>query len=178
MRTLLFIILTLAYFTTQAQNYEIVLATDFDGLVTEGSKQELIKFIREGKPVRVGWQLDFNEDKEPDFDHWIEATFITILGEEVFTQIDPIYAQGPNIEIPQLQIYPNNTQWTAVLGTNGKLLNRFILNGQKKPELIFDESLGLTKEQFEIEKKKAEESWLKMNAVDTWQVATFWSIMK
>ncbi len=52
-----------------AQTFDIVLATDFDGNVTEGSKSELIKYIREGKPVRVGWQLDFNEDKEPDFDH-------------------------------------------------------------------------------------------------------------
>lgn len=178
MRTLLLITMTLAWITCTAQSYDIVLATDFEGLVTSGSKTELIKYIREGKPVRVGYQLDFNEDKEPDFDHWLEATFITILGEEVFTQIDPIYAQGPNTDIPQLEIYANNTQWTAVIGTNSKLLNRFVLNGREKPELIFDESLGMSKEEFEIQKKKADESWKKMNAVDTWKVATFWSVQK
>ena len=38
-------------------NYEIVLETDFDGLVVKASKEKLIELIREGNPVRIGWQL-------------------------------------------------------------------------------------------------------------------------
>ena len=158
------------------QSYNIVLETNFDGEVVNGSKEELIQFIREGKPVRVGWQLDFDEDKIPDFDHWVEATFITILGNEVFTQIDPIYAQGPDLKTPQVEIYPGDTRWTALLGTNGILLNRFLINNAQKPEIIYDDSLGLTVEEFEFEKKKAEDHWVKINEVQIWNVATFWSI--
>lgn len=162
----------------KAQSYEIVLSTNFQGEVINGSKQELVKYIREGKPVRVGWQLDFNEDKKPDFDHWSNATFITILGEDVFTQIDPIFAQGPDLEIPQVFIYANPTQWTAILGSNGKLLNRFVLDNSSKPNLIFDDSQGITKEEYEIQKKEAEENWQAMTTVQTWNVATFWSVQK
>lgn len=63
----------------------IVLETDFDGNVVKGSKATLIEEIRKGKPVRVWCQLDFNDDKDPDFDHWLDAEFITILKEDVFT---------------------------------------------------------------------------------------------
>lgn len=174
---LVFLLSCTSYFCT-AQTYEIVLSTDFDGNVTSGSKAELIKFIREGKPVRVGWQLDFNEDKEPDFDHWVEATFITILGEEVFSQIDPIYTQGPNTDIPQVQIYPNNTRWTAVIGTNSKLLNRYVLVDSNLPDIVYDEALGITKEEFQIQKEQMEERNRAMKEVATWEVATFWSVGK
>jgi len=126
MKILLISIFSFLSFTISSQSYEIVLSTDFDAEVTSGSKEDLIRAIRSGQPVRVGYQLDFNGDKEPEFDHWIEATFITILGNEVFTQIDPIFAQGPNTNIPQIEIFSDNTRWTAVIGTNGKLLNRFV----------------------------------------------------
>ncbi len=161
-----------------AQSYDIVLATNFNGNVVKGSKQELVQLIREGKPVRVGWQLDFDKDQKSDFDHWVEATFITILGEDVFTQIDPIFAQGPDEKAPQVEIYASSTRWTAILGTNGKLLNRFVLDDSKKPNPIFDDSLGVTIEEFESNKKEAGENWKAMNAVQTWEVATFWSVQK
>ncbi len=135
MKITLTALLSLFYFICMSQTFDIVLETDFDGQVVKGSKEELIKYIREGKSVRVGWQLDFDEDKVPDFDHWVEASFITILGNEVFTQIDPIYAQGPDIDKPQIQIYADETKWTAVIGTNGVLLNRFVL-GESPVELI------------------------------------------
>ena len=159
-----------------AQTYDIVLATDFDGNVTEGSKENLIKYIREGKPVRVGYQLDFDDDKVADFDHWVEATFITILKNEVFTQIDPIYMQGPDLDIPQILIYPSPTQWTAVLGTNGKLLNRFILNEDLVAKLKADTSLEESEKESQI--ALLEESQEAMKKVETWQVATFWSVQK
>ena len=159
-----------------AQSYEIVLASDFDGNVAEGSKEDLIRFIREGKPVRVGYQLDFDDDKVADFDHWVEATFITILKNEVFTQIDPIFMQGPNMDLPQIEIFPNPTQWTAVIGTNSKLLNRFILNDDPVAKLKADNSMS------EAEKEKRiaslEKNMEDMHKVETWQVATFWSVQK
>jgi len=159
-----------------AQEYEMVLQTDFDGSVTLGSKEELISSIQKGNRVRVGWQLDFNDDQVPDLEHWVDATFITILGGEVFTQIEAIYAQGPNLEIPQIQIFPDNTKWTAVIGTNGLLLNRFIQNEADIPELIFDDSLNLSDDE-KYKMREQEELRLKsMKQVNTWHVTTFWAV--
>ena len=160
------LILFLISISTLAYNqgtYEIVVATNFDGQVVSGSIDDLIQEIRKGKAVRVGWQLDFNQDKKSDFDHWVPAEFITILNGHVFTQIPPIFAQGPNLDIPQVQIFSSPTQWTAVLGTNGKLLNRFITETPTN----FDE----------LEEAKQKQI-LKMKAVDSWKVATFWSVLK
>ena len=178
MRFLFLFMMICSWYAIQAQSYDIVLATDFDGNVTKGSKAALIDYIREGKPVRVGWQLDFNGDKKPDFDHWVEATYITILEEEVFTQIDPIYAQGPNRKVPQVEIYPDGTKWTAVIGTNSKLLNRFIQNNEDIPELVFDDSMDISDEEKQEIIQKEEERKLAMKEVRTWKVATFWSAQK
>lgn len=176
MKLILTLILTSMSFLGIAQSYDIVLATDFDGNVTEGSKEVLIKYIREGKPVRVGYQLDFDEDKVADFDHWAPATFITILKNDVFTQIDPIFMQGPNMDLPQIEIFPSPTQWTAVIGTNSKLLNRFILNEDLVAKLKADTSLPEAEKEIQI--ASLEKNVMDMKKVETWQVATFWSVQK
>ena len=178
MRFLFLFMMICSCYAIQAQPYDIVLATDFDGNVTKGSKPALIEYMREGKPVRVGWQLDFNGDKKPDFDHWVEATYITILEEEVFTQIDPIYAQGPNRKVPQVEIYPDNTRWTAIIGTNGKLLNRFIPEDIDISKIMFVEFDTLTAEEQKEKIKEIDTNLKAVKEVKTWEVATFWSIQK
>jgi len=150
------------------ENYQIVLATDFDGQVVDGSKKVLVEEIRKGKPVRIGWQLDFNEDKVPDFDHWMEAEFITILGEDVFTQIRNINLQIPKKAIPQINIIPVNTMWTGILGTNGLLKNRFVY-GEIEYEMDENGNPVMTEK---IEKELAKRE------VQTWKVATFWAVPK
>lgn len=148
--------------------FDIIVETNFDGEVVKGSIEELITEVRKGKHVRVGWQLDFNEDKVPDFDHWVDAGFITILNGHVFTQLESIYRQIPKKNIPQVDIIPVNTKWTGVIGTNGKLLNRYVY-----PELEFevDENGNpIVTEQVEKELKKRE--------VRTWNVSTFWAVQK
>ncbi len=149
--------------------YELVLTTDFEGEVVTGSIDSLIHHIRRGRPARVGWQLDFDKDQQPDFDHWVDAEFITILGGHVFTQIETIFMQGPRVDIPQVEIYPIPDQWTAVIGTNGKLLNRFIREKEQKIQL---------KDSDGPEAEAIRKRVMEMVKVQTWKVATFWSIMK
>jgi len=163
MKAILIVILSLLISLQANAQWEIIVSTDFDGAVVQGSVDSLIKEIRNGNPVRVGWQLDFNEDKIADFDHWVEADWITVLGGHVFTQIRSIYIQGPNEEIPQVEIYPSPAEWTAVVGTNGKLLNRFVMEAPVKLEDMDEEAL---------------EKWMKRIEVKTWKVATFWSVPK
>lgn len=157
--------------SSYSQTYEIVVATDFDGNVVSGSIDSLIYQIRQGKPVRVGWQLDFNKDKKPDFDHWVDAGFITILGDHVFSQLEEIYIQGPNMEIPQIEIYPSGTKWTCVIGTNGLLKNRFVYPELPKVSPVDKDGKKLTPEEID-------EKVYKKIEVKTWKVATFWSVMK
>ena len=146
--------------------HKIILSTNFDGEVISGSKEVLIAEIRKGKSIRYGYQLDFNEDKVADFDHWGPAEFITILGGEVFTQIRNINLQIPNDDIPQVDIIPVNTQWTAILGTNSILRNRFVYD-----DIKFD----LDEEGKPIMTEKIEEE-LKIREAYTWKVATFWAV--
>lgn len=152
--------------TSLAGQTRILLETDFEGNVVRGSKQELIQEIRKGKSLRIGWQLDFNKDGEPDFDHWAPAEFITILNEDVFTQIRNINLQVPKLDIPQIDIIPTTTMWTAILGTNSLLKNRFVY-GEFEFERDEDGNPIVT-EQVEKELAKRE--------VQTWKVATFWVI--
>ena len=142
-----------------AQSNEVVLKTDFKGEIEFGSIEALIAKIQEGKSVRVGWHLDFDEDGKSDLEHWIDANFITIMEGHVFNQIEPIYMQIPNAKIPQVQIVNSNRRWTAIIGTNGKLLNRFV---DPDIQLIEDEMI----------RKQMEERL----AVQEWMVATIWVI--
>ena len=159
---IVFLILSCALFG----QHEIILETDFDGNVVMGSKDALIKEIRKGRSVRVGYQLDFDKDKVSDFDHWTDAEFITILDGEVFTQIKNINMQVPDLKIPQVDIMPVNTMWTAILGTNSLLKNRYVY-GELKFETD-NEGKPIVTPQVEKELKKRE--------VRTWKVATFWAV--
>lgn len=119
------------------QEPNILLRTDFDGKITTGSIEILIEAINQGHNIKIGWQLDFNNDKIPDLEHWVNSSFLTIMNGQVFDQIGPIYAQIPNSDIPQVQITNSSLKWTAIIGTNGKLLSRYILedlNEIKDPE--------------------------------------------
>ena len=106
---------------------EIVLKTGFSGKVEWGSVDTLITRIQEGRKLRIGWELDFDEDGQGDLEHWIDAGFISILNGHVFNQIAPIYRQVPNGEIPQIEIVNSKMQWTGIIGTNGKLISRYVI---------------------------------------------------
>lgn len=76
--------------------------------------------------------------------------------------------QIPNLEEPQIDIIPANTMWTAILGTIGLLINRYVY-----PELEYeldDSGKPIVTE--------AVEEQLKMREPRTWKVATFWAIEK
>ena len=129
--------------TAIGQSNKVVLKTNFEGEVIEGSIDRLINKIQEGYELRIGWQLDFDQDGQSDLEHWIDANFISILNGHVFNQIEPIYQQIPKKEIPQVQIVNSSMKWTGVIGTNGKLISRYIIPDL---HLIEDEAI---RERFE-----------------------------
>lgn len=155
----LFFLILISINWLSAQKSKVVLKTNFKGEVEFGSIDRLISKIAEGKEVRIGWQLDFNDDGKSDLEHWIDGDFITMLNGHVFNQIEPIYRQVPKADIPQVKIINSSMQWTGIIGTNGKLISRYII-----PDL------------FLIENEDVRERMEKTAAIKERMVATIWVV--
>ncbi|MEM9722056.1 MAG: hypothetical protein AAGA10_22510 [Bacteroidota bacterium] len=138
---------------------ETLLETNVEGKVIRGSKEHLITVIQEGYPIRVGWKLDLNQDGIADLEHWVDAEFISILEGEVFTQIETIYAQGPNLQEPQIFISNNSMKWNAIIGTNGKLVSRFII--EDLAQIENEGQRGLMEELSKVETMTVETIWVR-----------------
>ena len=158
-KILLALILILCSSIVVGQKSEILLKTDFEGKVTDGSLETLIEAVKSGESIRIGWQLDFNEDRVPDLEHWIDAKFLTIMSGHVFNQIEPIYMQAPLADIPQVEISNSPLQWTAIIGTNGKLKSRFIFPDMDK-----------------VEDEEYRKNLMEMTQVNERMVQTIWAI--
>lgn len=129
--------------SSKTPNYgeNIILKTDTTGKVIYGSIEALIKEIQAGTGIRVAWEFDIDNDGVPEVEHWVDANFLTIMNGHVFNQIQPIYQQIPKFDIPQIAIVASSVMWSAVVGTNGKLLSRFIIPDLDKIE---DENVRAT----------------------------------
>jgi len=117
MKKLLFIAVLAGLQLTTAQTSKVVLKTDFDGAVTEGSIDELIKNIQEGATIRLGWQIDFNQDTITDIEHWVTAEFLTIMNGHVYNQVNTINQQSPMPDNVGLTSVGNS--WRAIISTKG-----------------------------------------------------------
>lgn len=143
-----------------AQNENsILLKTDFEGNIESGSIENLISEIQKGSKIRVGWKIDLNKDGSADLEHWIDANFLSILNGHVFNQIEPIYKQLPKSNIPQVEIIESTMMWTGIIGTNGKLISRYII-----PELL------------QIEDDNLYDAMAKQTAIKEKMVATVWAV--
>ena len=96
---LCFIILIGFYNCTFAQvgKYTIVYEADEYGEPVSGSLDTLIKLVKEGNNVRVGWEVSLNlKGKEPLIvEHWADAGFLTVLNGHLFGQVQGIFEQAP-----------------------------------------------------------------------------------
>ncbi|MFD2165869.1 hypothetical protein ACFSJY_06280 [Thalassotalea euphylliae] len=64
-----------------------------------GSLEDLIQAIREGKTIRIYMNLGFVE-------HLMDAGFISIIGDNVYAQIDGIQAQRPDPKANTITLRP------------------------------------------------------------------------
>jgi len=119
--------LGLTFLGLNAQESNVLLKTNLDGSVMEGSLQDLIAAVQNGAEIRMGWKMDLNNDSIPDLEHWVPAEFISIINGHVFNQVPPIFRQIPDWDTPQIKIIQSEMQWTALIGTNGLMLSRFII---------------------------------------------------
>lgn len=171
MRYFILLIIIWSFNLTYSQNaYSIIYEADKDGTAISGDRQELLKYVQTGNPIRVGWVLKFkhpNNDSIVEMQHWADAGFITTLNGHVFAQIKSIYQQGPAVSDPPGVFLVNNKAngWVAILGTTGILRQKYT---RDQSFIDMMKASGLTDVQVTEELKKQE----------TMNVQTKWAVMK
>lgn len=157
-------LLSLTFNAANAQiksQYKVVYEADREGKRISGSLEDLLTYVRNGNPIRVGWELGKR------LEHWTDAGFLTILKGHVFGQISSIYGQGtshPSIEIPFVMMSDEPDGWVAVIGTTGVMRQKF-----KTDQKMLDayKEMGLNDEEIQEQLKKQETS----------KVVTRWAVM-
>lgn len=107
------IFVLLASTSYSSENWHLAYAHDEQGVTVSGSKDDLIKAVRNGKPVRVSWAGRRVE-------HVADAYFLTVFEGEVFTQVEAIRAQKPIADPPSIIFHDPEVQWSTILATNGE----------------------------------------------------------
>jgi len=103
-------------------------ATGFDKMPVQGTKAALIDAVSMGNSIRIGWELDFDEDGTGDLTHWADADFLSIWKGEVFTQVQAIHTQSPQRNEADIKLRSPYTEWRGSIGTTGTLDGRYTDN--------------------------------------------------
>lgn len=132
---LLFIVLiALPHLQAEPSAAQLLARIEPDGTVSSGSKAAVRKAVEAGKKIRIGWSLDLDHDDKADLVHWADASFLSVLGEDVYAQIFPIREQGGTKKDNRivLRLGERARHWHALLGTNGILEGAFDDNSPKQ----------------------------------------------
>lgn len=106
----------LSFSASAASDWQLVLKHDKHGKILEGSKKNLVQHIKEGRAIRIVWQL------RPNFTHIMDAGFLSVMDEEVFAQPAPITRQMPNFKDTFIALdAAGQSKWTAIFSTTGRL---------------------------------------------------------
>lgn len=175
MKKLLITILICITFFTEAYSqtvessnaYQIIYEADKEGNRISGSLEDLVEYVQNGNPIRVGWMLKLKPPKEEAFEmhHWTDAGFITTLRGHVFVQIRGIFEQGPMISTPPGVLLVSDTpnSWVGIIGTTGVLNQKF----KRNDEMVKMLKKTMTDEQIDKFFKKQETS----------KVITKWAVL-
>lgn len=100
--------------------YKIAYKNDENGNVLQGSKTELIHYIRSGAPIRIGWGA---KGKTRSIEHVSEPIWIAVLNEtEVIAQLQPHYSASTDWDALTSSFSDStliNQEWRVVLTTKG-----------------------------------------------------------
>jgi len=93
-------------------DFKIVYKNDKEGNTLIGSKQELIKYIRAGASIKIGWGV---KGKERSIEHLSEPIWIAVMNEsEVGVQL------APHISSAFTDTSKINEEWRVKLNTKGE----------------------------------------------------------
>ena len=119
--TLISILLVSCKSENKNAQYHIVYKNDKSGNVLKGSKEELIKFIRGGADIKIGWGV---KGKSHTIEHLSEPIWIAVLDEkEVIAHLDPQVLSKTDWENLSAN-YADTTllsqEWRVVITTKGE----------------------------------------------------------
>lgn len=117
-----------------AQCPHLLFSTGFDRNPVGGSKAALVDAVTRGEPVRIGWELDFDDDDEADILHWTDASYLSVWEGEVYAQVQAIHRQRPIRGEGDMELPDEFIEWRASLGTTGRVDGAFS-NGEKMPSI-------------------------------------------
>jgi len=112
----------------------LLFSSGFDRQAIGGSKEALLDVVSRGDPVRIGWELDFDDDGEGDILHWTDASYLSVWEGEVYTQVQAIHRQRPVRGEGDMVLPDAFTEWRASLGTTGRVDGAFS-DGEKMPSI-------------------------------------------
>lgn len=101
--------------------WQLAYAHSATGEPSKGSKTELINAVLAGKEVRVYWEGSYVK-------HATDAGFLTVIGDEVFAQIQEIKGQRPTETPPSVEIMADR-KWSTIFSTNGDRALRWFVKG-------------------------------------------------
>lgn len=126
-------LLSPAFAQSESNAYKIIYEADKDGNVLAGSLEELLNYVQNGNPIRVGWVLNMKPPNSEvlEMQHWTDAGFVTTLDGHVFAQIRGIFQQGPSISKPPgvFLAMEDPNSWVAIIGTTGVMRQKFKRGG-------------------------------------------------
>lgn len=111
---------------------ELLYRNGSGGAALEGSKSALFDAINRGDSIRIGWAIDLNGDGEGSLIHWADASFITLYGDEVYSQVSGIHIQSPRPDSQTVVLIDRDIQWRGMIDTTGLVQNAFT-NGMSVP---------------------------------------------
>lgn len=179
MNKIIYFVIALCFYNMRAQtsiqsSYKVIYEADKDGNRTSGDLKELITLVRNGNPIRVGWEMELLNPTDQStyvLEHWSDAGFISIHQGHVFAQIPSIYGQGSSAVQPEFNQNPsmflvNNKPngWVAIVGTTGVLRQKML---RDERTISYMKEAGMTDEQIEEQLLKMETS----NFKTKWAVA-------
>ena len=106
---------------SQNNTWQLVYKNDNLGNPIQGDKEDLLRAVRNGQPIRIGSGGTFKQDSTTmSIEHIYEAQFLTILNDEdVYAQLLPIIGQNPFMEPDSTNITYRKTKWSIMVGSNG-----------------------------------------------------------
>jgi hypothetical protein len=100
--------------------WRLVFVNGPDGRDVSGKREDLLRAIRRGSPVRVGWG-EAAADGKWSVEEYANTSFVNIMaGREVIAQIEPGLIQSSYIDPDKAGLKTPLVDWLAMIGTNGR----------------------------------------------------------
>lgn len=100
-------------------HWRLLLVNGPDGEALMGSRQDLIRAMRRGSPVRVSWG-EAAADGSWSVEEFANATFVNVIGNEVVAQIEPALIQSSYTDAAKAGLKSPPTDWLASVSTTGR----------------------------------------------------------